>query len=115
MRMSEERELLRDILHRLKNGSVIDNGIEVVDLESEIKTVLGESKQEIITPEIIDYSLGYAAGRNDLRDHFAGLAMQGIIDSLDIDFREVAEDAYAYADAMLIERDKRKNGLGEGL
>jgi len=40
-----------------------------------------------------------------LRDHFAGLAMQGLIDSDNL-FSEIPLQAYALADAMLKERSK---------
>ena len=44
-----------------------------------------------------------------LRDHFAGLAMQKIIDSYDspVTERSIAKEAYGYADAMIAEREKR--------
>ena len=43
-----------------------------------------------------------------LRDHFAGLAMQKLIDSYDCPVeRSIAREAYGYADAMLAEREKK--------
>jgi len=46
----------------------------------------------------------------DLRDHFAGLAMSGLVGAWgahDIqDYTEIASDAYTLADAMLKERFK---------
>ena len=43
-----------------------------------------------------------------LRDHFAGLAMQGVLAmDDDIDFKYISSVAYGMADAMLTERGKR--------
>ena len=50
---------------------------------------------------------GYANGMT-LRDHFAGLAMQSLIQTSTGDDNEIvdaAEDAYSYADAMLKARE----------
>lgn len=47
---------------------------------------------------------GYAKDMT-LRDHFAGLAMQGLIDNDGL-FSEIPLQAYALADAMLKERNK---------
>jgi hypothetical protein len=43
-----------------------------------------------------------------LRDHFAGLAMQKIIDSYDAPIGKltIVKEAYEWADAMLVERNK---------
>jgi len=46
---------------------------------------------------------GYAKDMT-LRDHFAGLAMQKIMGTADID--DCCETAYKWADAMLKERNK---------
>ena len=46
----------------------------------------------------------------DLRDHFAGLAMQSLIWNQDVDLEnksDVAEVAYAYADAMMKAREPK--------
>jgi hypothetical protein len=45
-----------------------------------------------------------------LRDHFAGLAMQGVVVSRPTweDTRRIALTSYEQADAMLAERSKRK-------
>ena len=51
---------------------------------------------------------GYANGMT-LRDHFAGLAMQALIQHLtgnDNEIVDTAEDAYSFADAMLRARDE---------
>ena len=43
-----------------------------------------------------------------LRDHFAGMAMQKIIDSYDAPIGKltIVKEAYEWADAMLVERNK---------
>jgi hypothetical protein len=49
-------------------------------------------------------------GKNtiSLRDHFAGLAMQGIVATDDdITYKFLSSVAYGMADAMLKEREKR--------
>jgi hypothetical protein len=43
----------------------------------------------------------------DLIDLFAGLAMQGILANGRFDSRNVAEDSYDFAYAMIKEREKR--------
>ncbi len=52
---------------------------------------------------------GYANGMT-LRDHFAGLAMQSLVaypdDQLNMTYAEMAEWAYAMADAMLKARNE---------
>ena len=61
------------------------------------------------------YSHGYHDGKEfssapiSLRDHFAGLAMQGLIgkdESRDTNYEEDAEHYYFIADSMLAEREK---------
>lgn len=51
--------------------------------------------------------------REDLRDWYAGLAMQGILNSFTGDFPLeaglLADRAYELADAMMVERDLRNN------
>lgn len=86
--MSKERELLkrvRDALLGLKETHY--------DLYWDIQTVLDH-------PSL------------DLRDHFAGLAMQGFLaaDYNDWDYySRLANNAYRIADAMLAERGKNEN------
>jgi hypothetical protein len=52
--------------------------------------------------------------RDDLRDWYAGLAMQGILNGFRGDFplepSLLADRAYELADAMLMEREVRVNG-----
>ena len=88
--MSKERELLkrvRDTLLGLKETHY--------DLYWDIQTVL--DLREDLREEI------------SLRDHFAGLAMQGLLSS-DINTKwdedDIALIAYGQADAMLAEREK---------
>jgi hypothetical protein len=75
------------------------------DLEKEINIL----EHEIF----IERVLTRAMGKNtiSLRDHFAGLAMQGTL-SADIEgewdvYSYLANHAYQIADAMLAEREKR--------
>ena len=70
------------------------------DLEKEINIL----EHEIF----IERVLTRAMGKNtiSLRDHFAGLAMQGIIAFHGCSFLNVSA-AYEYADAMLAEREKK--------
>jgi len=42
-----------------------------------------------------------------LRDHFAGLAMQAMVNDKTIDLEEMVETAYEIADAMLEARQKQ--------
>jgi len=52
-----------------------------------------------------------------LRDHFAGLAMQGKLSRTSCEITELAETAYAVADAMIKERNshhkERRETFGE--
>jgi len=57
-----------------------------------------------IDPTWMEKTGGYAKDMT-LRDHFAGLAMQGLIDN-DSLFSEIPLQAYALADAILKERSK---------
>lgn len=69
-------------------------------------------------PEVAedDYNTGFKAGTYkanmvELRDHFAGLAMQGLVGkhgSRDTYYEEDAEHYYFIADAMLAERGKNE-------
>ena len=72
------------------------------DLEKEINIL----EHEIF----IERVLTRAMGKNtiSLRDHFAGLAMQGIVATDDdITYKFLSSVAYGMADAMLKEREKR--------
>ena len=94
--MSKERELLkrvRDTLLGLKETHY--------DLYWDIQTALDlrEGLREDLREEI------------SLRDHFAGLAMQGVVVSRPTweDTRRIALTSYEMADAMLAERGKNEN------
>jgi len=69
-----------------------------------------ETRQEISAAFAQDYTDwmvktgGYAKGMT-LRDHFAGLAMQALIENDGL-FSEIPTQAYQLADAMLKERSK---------
>ena len=67
---------------------------------------INDLKQQIIWLQNQNASL--INRQEALRDHFAGLAMQKIIDSYDspVTKRSIAREAYDYADAMLAEREK---------
>tara|TARA_R110000764_G_scaffold133612_1_gene221694 strand:- start:259 stop:432 length:174 start_codon:yes stop_codon:yes gene_type:complete len=55
-------------------------------------------------------------GEKALRDHFAGLAMQGLIQSRmpsEGEYPLVSKMAYDLADAMLKEREKKEDGGGD--
>ncbi len=118
--MSVERDLLKRVSETFKQPCIATTGFNV--LLDDINELLSqpEAIETGLTPNIIDCSQGYHDGRNALRDHFAGLAMQGMI-AADPDIcimdgeLALAHRAYQQADAMLLERDKCKNGLGEGL
>ena len=43
-----------------------------------------------------------------LRDHFAGLAMQQMVNDKSLDLEEMCETAYEIADAMLEAREKKQ-------
>ena len=68
-----------------------------------------ETRQEISAAYAKDYTdwmvkTGGFARDMTLRDHYAGLAMQKIMGTADID--DCCETAYRWADAMLKERAK---------
>jgi hypothetical protein len=80
------------------------------DLEKALEKDL-EKEINILEHEIfIERVLTRAMGKNtiSLRDHFAGLAMQGIVATDDdITYKFLSSVAYGMADAMLKEREKR--------
>ena len=110
--ISKERRLLEKIQKFLESDVENDFGFT-----SDIKYLLSqqeETKAVIVDTDYIAASIDFmksqknseAKDREHLRDWFAGLAMQGIIDSLDADYIDAAAYAYEYADAMLKARDK---------
>jgi hypothetical protein len=65
-------------------------------------SVNGENKKKKKKHKIIEF-----ASEMELRDHFAGLAMQGLIASDDdLDYEYLSSVAYLMADAMI---EKRNN------
>ena len=80
------------------------------DLAFKYNIVGGVDELSLFISEI--YNDGYHDGkafkdRQTIRDHFAGLAMQKIIDSYETPTTEgtIAREAYRYADAMLEARE----------
>jgi hypothetical protein len=72
-------------------------------------TVLSNDNLELFVSEI--YNDGYQAGKDksELRDHFAALAMQGLLAAnpeTRCAYADCAKWAYAQADAMIAERNK---------
>ena len=68
---------------------------------------INDLKQQIIWLQNQNASL--INRQEALRDHFAGLAMQGLIgknESMDTNYEEDAAHYYFIADAMLAEREK---------
>jgi len=96
--MSKERELLKkwmkDCMWRGSNMSLLE---ETKELLSQPEQKLREELREGLREEI------------SLRDHFAGLAMQGFLaaDYNDWDYEKLALTSYEQADAMIAEREKR--------
>ncbi len=74
---------------------------------AEYYTLREETETFLTQPESLreDLREGLREGIS-LRDHFAGLAMQGIIAFHGCSFLNIGA-AYEYADAMLAEREKR--------
>jgi len=95
--MSKERELLKkwmkDCMWRGSNMSLLE----------ETKELLSQPEQKLREELREDLREGVS-----LRDHFAGLAMQGIVATDDdITYKFLSSVAYGMADAMLKEREKR--------
>jgi len=103
MRISETK-----LSNRAKNA-LLDAGIETLDdLPSydELKQIRNLGKMSLYHIEELRRKVDVVPDKADLRDYFAGLAMQALIaDGMD-GYNNVAEHAYAYADAMLNERNR---------
>jgi hypothetical protein len=103
MRISETK-----LSNRAKNA-LLDAGIETLDdLPSydELKQIRNLGKMSLYQIEELRREVEVIPDKVDLRDYFAGLAMQALIsDGMD-GYSNVAEHAYAHADAMLNERSK---------
>ena len=88
--MSKERELLQRI---------VDYADAYLEIDMEFIPAI---KELLIQPAV------GAPHPESLRDHFAGLAMQGLLSSIDnYTTQTKATWAYNIADAMLAERSKR--------
>lgn len=62
---------------------------------------------DVIGRQREDYAEAARLRKEELRDHFAGLAMAGMLAREYLKPREVADDAYGYADAMIAAREQR--------
>lgn len=91
--MSKERELLKQVVEYMWVGDIVE---EIKELLAQPEQNLREGLREGLREEI------------SLRDHFAGLAMQGIIAFHGCSFLNISA-AYEYADAMMAEREKRND------
>ena len=89
--MSKERELLQRI---------VDYADAYLEIDMEFIPAI---KELLIQPAV------GAPHPESMRDHFAGLAMQGVVVSRPTweDTRRIALTSYEMADAMLAERSKR--------
>ena len=103
MRITETK-----LSNRTKNA-LLDAGIETLDdLPSydELKQIRNLGKMSLYQIEELRREVDVVPDKVDLRDYFAGLAMQALIaDGMD-GYSNVAEHAYALADAMLNERNR---------
>ena len=52
-------------------------------------------------------------GEQALKDHFAGLALQGLLAGGNKDYGVLASNAYYLAEKMLKEREKKEDGGGD--
>ena len=97
--MSKEREFLK----KLRYASLLEN-----DLRKELEELLSqpESLREGLREDLREDLQEDLREGISLRDHFAGLAMQGVIAFHGCSFLNVSA-AYEYADAMLAEREKK--------
>lgn len=107
--MSSERDLLRLLVEAYNGDSVeimehyIGSAIELLD-KPEIKSesFLFNSQTRFME----DDRQGVADTKLELRDHFAGLAMQKLLGCPFYTSEGVALESYCQADAMIKERDK---------
>jgi hypothetical protein len=108
--MSKERILLK-MIDRDKLGLMIN------DLLGYAGKLLSEPEPEPFKPDWDNYRQGVADTKLALRDHFAGLAMQGLMSNANMGdsdlhessadwLKDITESAYEFADAMLKERSK---------
>ena len=100
----EDKELLESIDKALEQPYEYKNEQKILDLHNTISQKNGE----IIS---LKDKLKESTNKDlNLRDHFAGLAMQGLATKEGYaglsGLEYIARDAYALADAMLVEKDK---------
>lgn len=103
MRITETK-----LSNRAKNA-LLDAGIETLDdLPSydELKQIRNLGKMSLYQIEELKKEMEVIPDKVDLRDYFAGLAMQALIADGTDGYNNVAEHAYALADAMLNERNR---------
>ena len=69
-----------------------------------LKAVIEDLKHDnkILKQTLLQVHKDYSESGMTLRDHFAGLAMQGL--STNVGLEHIARDAYAIADEMIAER-----------
>ncbi len=99
--------------HRMVENfaTVIRGYLMMAAHEAAIEAVTEHNKKslEIVEEQTDLHKLEMERGRERLRDHFAGLAMQGLLtndDGNDWTVEETANVAYQAADAMIKERNK---------
>jgi len=107
--MSIERDLLNKAIEMIKIVPIMASiGNVPPDFASEL---ILEIQQLLSQPEHDGYMDGKAFKDRHitLRDHFAGMAMQGFLaaDYNDWDYEKLALTSYEQADAMIAEREKR--------
>ena len=85
----------RDLLGRWHNGDLLPE--EYMKLMKDTKELLAQPEQDLRE----DLREGIS-----LRDHFAGLAMQGLLVSMKFKSSYLCSTAYAFADVMMAEREK---------
>ena len=102
--IAEVKELLAQPEHIPDVGNMVTQ--EPVYWENEKKALLNEIDHltnRLAQPELSTDSL--QLDEQDLRDHFAGLAMQGLLASDECGIDSVSKFAYKCADAMLKTRE----------
>jgi predicted nuclease with TOPRIM domain len=105
MRITETK-----LSNRAKNA-LLDAGIETLDdLPSydELKQIRNLGKMSLYQIEELKKEMEVIPDKVDLRDYFAGLAMQARLsnDPFELCYDEIAEWAYEIAEAMLTERKR---------
>ena len=107
--MSKERELLKTILAYMCAEYLVITEFEMI---TQIEDTVKEIQELLSQPESLREDLREDLREGiSLRDHFAGLAMQGLM-AADVrvvwDNESIADLAYDQADAMLERREKKK-------